>query len=149
MKRTPGYSSASAGTAASPPGVTRPTIGSPLTLPSLSLARRQHDTVHENARRDDGLRVEAAHRHDRLDLGDGDARGGCHHRVEVAAGLAVDEIAPRIGALGADQREVSAQTMLEEVHTPAELALLLALGERRADAGRRVERRDARAAGAD
>ena len=44
-----------------------------------------------------------------------------------------------------DQREIAAERVLEQIRTPAELRRLLALSDRRADAGRGVERRDPRA----
>jgi hypothetical protein len=41
-----------------------------------------------------------------LDLGHRHLAGGRHHRVEVAGGLAEDEIALGIGLPGMDQRDV-------------------------------------------
>ena len=74
--------------------------------------------------------------------------GGGHDRAEVAGGLAVDEVAQPVGAVGPDQRDVAADRVLQDVRAAVDLAGLLALGQRRADAGGAEERADAGAGGA-
>ena len=75
--------------------------------------------------------------------------GGRHHRIEVARGLAVDEIALGVALPGIDDREVGDEAALHDVALAVELALLLALGDHGAGAGRGEEGRNAGAAGAD
>ena len=75
--------------------------------------------------------------------------GGGHHRVEVARGLAEDEVAAAVALPRLDDAKSAVQRALEHVVAPVELARLLALGDQGADAGRREERGDAGAAGAD
>ena len=66
-----------------------------------------------------------------LDLGDRDLAGGRHHRVEVARGLAVDEVALGVALPGVDEREVGDEAGLEHVVLAVELADFLALGDDR------------------
>ena len=75
-------------------------------------------------------------------LGDHRGRGGGHHRPEVAGGLAVDEVAHPVRPVRTDQRDVAADRVLQDVGASVDLPRLLALGERRADAGRAEERAD-------
>src|SRR5262249_5110835 len=73
---------------------------------------------------------------DRGALGDREAGGGAHLRIEVARAAAVDEVAVAVATRGAHQREVGAQRRLEQVAPTAELALLLATGDVGADSRR-------------
>ena len=50
------------------------------------------------------VRVDLAGRHQLLDLGDGHLAGRRHHRVEVARGLPVDEVALGVALPGLDDR---------------------------------------------
>jgi hypothetical protein len=93
----------------------------------------------------DGVRIEASDRHDLLDLGDADPAGGRHRLVEVAGGLAEDEVAALVGLPALDDRQVRADAALEDVGLAVELLMLLALGDLRSDAGLGVEARNARA----
>src|SRR5207249_7034126 len=54
-------------------------------------------------------------------------------------GLAVDEVAPAVGAPCLDQRDIAGQREFENVFAPVEDPRLLALGELGAGRGRRVE----------
>ncbi len=108
-----------------------------------------HEALHEDARGVDAVRLDLAGRHQMLDLGDRHARGGGHHRVEVAGGLAVDEVALRVALPGMDDGDVGEQARLHDVVLAVELAHLLAVGDDGADAGLGEEGRDARAAGPD
>src|SRR5215469_17175996 len=105
--------------------------------------------LHEDARSHDVFGVEVSEVHDFAHLDDGALCCAGHDRTEVARGLAVYEVAPAVSAQGLDQREVSADRILEHVVAPVDPPRLLALRELRSEAGRRVERADARASGAD
>jgi hypothetical protein len=107
------------------------------------------DAADEDARRHDRLRVERTDLHHLVHLRNGAGRGGGHDRPEVAPGLAVDEVAQPIAAVGLDQREICRERVLEHVRPPADDARLLALCEQRAVAGGREERADAGPRGAD
>ena len=52
------------------------------------------------------VRIDLAGGHEVLDLGDGDLRGGGHHRIKVAGGLAVDQVAGGIAHPGMHDGEV-------------------------------------------
>src|SRR4051794_10475860 len=69
-------------------------------------ARDANDALHEDARRDDRFRVELAERDDVVHRRDRGLRRHRHDRPEVARGLAVDQVAPAVAALGLDQGEV-------------------------------------------
>ena len=123
------------------------------------------DALHEDARGVDVLGVEFAGFDELLDLGDRDPAGHGAQRVEVARRRVVDEVAVPVAAGRADEREVGDDPVLQHVVPAAELADLLrrrgdrdravgvvaprqpTVGDQGADAGRGVERRDARAAG--
>ncbi|GCC44544.1 hypothetical protein chiPu_0028512, partial [Chiloscyllium punctatum] len=73
------------------------------------------DAFDEDAGRVDVVRVDLAGRHQMLDLGDGDLRGGRHHRVKVARGLAVDQVAGGVALPGMDDGDVGEQAALHDV----------------------------------
>ena len=107
------------------------------------------DPVDEDPGRVDVVRVELAIGHELLDLGDAHLARRRRHRVEVARGLAVDEVALVIALPRLDDREVADDAALHDVGLAVELAQLLALGDEGADPGLGEEGRDAGAAGAD
>src|SRR6266702_6423500 len=74
-----------------------------------------YDALHENAGRDDMIRIELPRLDQMLDLGDGDLPGGRHDRIEVARGLAVDEIAFGVAHEGMDDREIGEEAALHHV----------------------------------
>ena len=84
-----------------------------------------------------------------LDLGDGELARGRHHRIEVARGLPVDEVAFRVALPGVDEREVGDEAALHQIGLVVEVAGLLAFRDDRADAGAGEEGGDAGAARAD
>ena len=90
-----------------------------------------------------------AGRHQLLDLGHRDLGSGRHHRVEIARGLAVDQVAGGVALPGVDDGEVGEQAALHDVLLAVEFLHFLAFGDQRADAGLGVEGRDTGAAGAD
>src|SRR5262249_10614565 len=87
--------------------------------------------------------------HKVLDFGDGDFAGGGHHRIEVARGLAIDEVALGIAHPGMHNREICGERALHDIALTVELALLLALRYLSPSAGSREECRNAGAARAD
>src|SRR5262249_1011800 len=112
------------------------------------LARRDDEPVHVDPGRVDRVRVEVARLDELLDLRDADPPARRGHRVEVPRRAVVDDV-PEPRALPAgDEREVADDALLEHAFAAAEDACLLALGDERARAGRRVERGDPGAAGA-
>src|SRR5437016_5684447 len=94
-RRTPSLTSSTVAT------VTRSAMGPlPATrsgrpfLDGLLVPRALEDPLHEDAGRVHRVGLDGAGRDQLLDLGDRHLAGGGHHRVEVARGLAVDEVAP-------------------------------------------------------
>src|SRR6266436_3758523 len=84
-----------------------------------------------------------------LDFRHGDLACGGHHWIEVARGLAVNEVALGIAHPSMDDREIGDKPALHDVEPAINLALLLALRNLSPGAGAGEERRDAGAAGAD
>src|SRR5579863_3279760 len=107
--------------------------------------RIEHDALHENTGRMDRVRIELTGLDDLFDFDDRDLAGHRAHRIEIARGAAVDQIAGLVRLPGFDQRDVGRERRLEHVLTVAELARLLAFRDDRAIAGVREERGDARA----
>src|SRR5258708_26185177 len=117
-------------------------------LDLLVVRRAAEDALHEHGGRVDEVRIELAHRHQLLDLGDADLRRRRHHRIEVPRRLAIDEVARGVALPRLYQRHVAEQAALHHVFLAVEGLGLLAFGDLGADAGLGVEGRDARAAGA-
>ena len=107
------------------------------------------DGVYENPRRVDLVRRELAQIDKLFDFSDDVIGRGGHHGIEVARGLAVDEIAPAVAFPGFDEGEVTADGALEDVGASVEIAGFLAFGNHGAVTSGRVERGDACAAGAE
>src|SRR5439155_10351459 len=107
------------------------------------------DPLHEDRRGVNQVGVDLARLDQVLHFGDGDSAGRGHHGVEVPRGLPVDEIAEPVPLPRPDQRVVAADRALHEVAPAIELAQLLPLGHRRADAGGGEEGGDPGAAGPD
>ena len=74
-----------------------------------------HHAVHEDAGRDNVVRVELAQFTDMLGLHDGQLRRRRHHRIEVARRRVEGEIAPAVRLPGLDQRDVAGQRFFEQV----------------------------------
>ena len=91
----------------------------------------------------------SAGRHKVLDFGDGEARGGRHHRVEIARGLAENEIALGVALPGVHQRNIGEQAALHDVGCAVEFARFLAFRDDSANSSPRKEGGNAGAAGAD
>src|SRR6266446_1241883 len=107
------------------------------------------DGVDEDAGGVDLVGRELAELDQLFDFGDYVIGGGGHHGIEVARGLAIDEIAPAVALPGFDESEISAQGALEEVLAAVEFAGFFAFGNHGAVAGGCVKRGNASAAGAD
>ena len=75
--------------------------------------------LHEDARGVDLVGVELAGLDQLLDLGNRDPPGSGAQRVEVARGLAIDEIAVPVALPGVDEREVGDDATLEDVRVPS------------------------------
>src|SRR5579863_5053379 len=108
-----------------------------------------HDALHENSRRHDEVGLDFAGLDQMLDLGDGDLAGGRHDRIEVPRGLAIDEIALGVALPRVDDRQIRDEPAFHHIVLAIEFARVLALADRRAVTGLRVERGNAGTAGAD
>ena len=97
---------------------------------------------------DHGLRVQFAGLHYLVNLNHRHPRAGGHDRVEVAGGAAVNQVAAGVGLVSADQGEVGAQAVLQDVLASVDYPAFLALGDEGAGAGGGVKGRDAGAASA-
>ena len=97
------------------------------------------EPVDENTRSMHAIRVDGAELDDFRDLGDGEIRRHGHHRIKVACGFPIDEIAPAVSPQRLDQGNVTAQRHFEHIPLAVDLAQLFAFGELGADRDRRVE----------
>src|SRR5205809_1379687 len=70
-----------------------------------------------------------------LDLGDGKSRRGRHDRVEVARGLAIDEVAFAVGLPGMYDCEVGDETALHDISLAVKIVRLLAFGDQGSNTG--------------
>jgi hypothetical protein len=66
---------------------------------------------------------------------------GCHDRVEIAGGLSEYQIAFFVAPIGMNERQVSEKTALKDERFAVERLRFLPIGDARADACFRVERR--------
>src|SRR5687767_625101 len=96
---------------------------------ALIVGRATHDVLHEDARSMDAVGIELTGLDELFDLGNGMTRGGGHHRIEVARGLPVDEIAEAIASPRFHEREVGVQRRLEDVGPAVDDAALLAFSD--------------------
>src|SRR5437868_7518031 len=90
--------------------------------------------------------VEAADRHDLLDLGDAHLPTGRRWQVEVARGLAEHEVAAFVRLPALDDAEVGADAALEDIFFSIEALRFLALGDLSPDTRLGIETGNARAA---
>ena len=112
-------------------------------LDPLLVRRPLDQSLHEDARRVHAVRLDRAGVDQLLDFGDRVSRRGRHHRIEVARGLSIHEVAGAIALPRLDEREVGVQRRLEDVGAAVDDAALLAFRDQRAGAGRREETADA------
>jgi hypothetical protein len=85
------------------------------------------EAVHKDAGHVDVVLVKVARGHNLLHLGDGDLCRARHGLVEVAGGLAEDEVAGRVGLVGTDKGIVAGDGLLHDVVDAVELAALARL----------------------
>ena len=81
--------------------------------------------------------------HQVLDFGHGDLAGGGHHRIEVARGLSIDQVALAVAHPGVHDREVGNEPTLHDEALAIKFALLLVLSDHGPGAGPGEERRNA------
>ena len=85
----------------------------------------------EDARRDDVVGIDLARLDQVLDLGYRHLGRGRHHRIKIARGLAIDEVAFGVALPGMHDRQVGDDAALHHVLLAVEFALLLAFGDQR------------------
>src|ERR1700719_148284 len=117
-------------------------------LDALLVRRAAHDAFDKNARRVDVVGVDDSGLDQMLDLCNGDLRGRRHHRIEVARGLPVNEVAFAIGSPSMNDRKIGDQATLHNIALSVEVADFLALRHQGADTCLGEECRNAGAAGA-
>src|ERR1700677_4868169 len=135
-------------------------------LDALAAAADFDDALHEDAGQVNRFGIDLTRFDELLDFRDCDLPGHRAQRVEVAGGFVKDQVAVPIADAGAHEREVAHDALFEHVLATAEDACFFfrrcdgnaaagtiaprqaAVGDQRADAGRRVERRNSGAAGA-
>src|SRR3954469_18719909 len=83
--------------------------------------------IDENRRCHDGIGRDHPDRHDVLGLGQDDACGHRHQRIEVPRCQRIGQIADVVGLLGVEESEVSLDRLLEEEQASIDLERLLAL----------------------
>src|SRR5688572_620993 len=95
-------------------------------LDLLVIGRAEDQPLHIDRRHMDAIGVEAADRHDLLDLGDADPAAGRRRLVEVARRLAEHEVARLVGLPALDDAEVGADATLEDIILTLEILHFLA-----------------------
>ena len=88
------------------------------------------------------LRIEIAERHHAHHLGDGELARRRHDRAEIARRGMIDEIAPAIGAMGADEGDISVDRLFQQIGLAVDHPRFLAFGQRRAHPGADIEPAD-------
>src|SRR5262249_54033665 len=124
-----------------------PALGAP---PRLAVGRlsRLHHALHEDAGQIDEVGRDRARLHDLVHFDDRALRGFREARVGILAARAKVSVAQAVRPVAAEQRVIDIDCGLQHIGLAVELADLPALHEVGADAGRRIERRYAGAAGA-
>src|SRR5580700_499901 len=117
-------------------------------LNPLFVIHTLNNPLHVHAGRMHLVRLNLAGFNQLLDFGDSDLRGGRHHGIEVARGLAINQVSPPIALPRLDQREVGLERMFEHVRAAVELARFFAFGHNGAVACRSEERWNPRSPGA-
>src|SRR5260370_34522284 len=95
--------------------------------------------VDENTGRMNLIRVELAELYEFFDFGDNVVGGIRHHGIEVARGLALDEVAPAIAFPCLDECEITAQAAFENILAAVPPAGLFSFAHNGATARGRVE----------
>src|SRR3546814_6484447 len=84
-------------------------------LDLLVVGRAENQPVDVNAGQMDLIGIEGAHGHDFLDLGDADLARGRHRLVEVARGLAEQQVARLVRLPALDDRQIGADAAFEDI----------------------------------
>src|SRR5262245_40030729 len=92
------------------------TASGPFFDPTLVSVAFQN-ALHEDSGGMHGIGVELARWDERFNFRDGDGGGSRHHRIEVARGTPVDQIAVMIALPRAHEREIGLERHLEHVVT--------------------------------
>src|SRR5947207_9590170 len=108
---------------------------------SLFVVRTLEDGVDEDAGSMNLIGVELAEFHELFDFGDHMVGSGGHHGIEVARGLAVDEIAPAVTFPSFDEGEIAADGALHNVLAAVEFASFFSVSHHGAVSRGRVEDR--------
>src|SRR5690554_3321481 len=112
------------------------------------LAFNLNDAIHEYSRCNDNFGIKLAELNDLVHTSYGAAASHCHDRAKIACGLVIGKVAPAVTALRLDQCQVAVDWVFQYMRLPVDDPYLLALRQRRAVSGRRIERGDARTGGA-
>src|SRR5687768_5211410 len=73
------------------------------------------NVLHEDPRSVNAIRIERARLRQLLDFGDRVPRRGGHHRIEVARGLPIDQVALAVALPRFHECEVGVQRFLEDI----------------------------------
>src|SRR5690606_30929464 len=107
------------------------------------------NVLDEQARGNDGFRVDLAQLNDFVNRRNG-ALGCCRHDwPKVASGLAIGEVAPAVAGFSLDQCKVGKNRILKHIMAPVDFAHFFTFGQFGAVAGGREEGTDTSAGGAD
>src|SRR3974390_3139894 len=93
-----------------------------------------HDALHKDTGSVNLVGIEFAGFDQNFDLRNRDASAGGRVGIEVARGLAIDEVAVGIALPRFNERDVSADAALKNVGVAVEVAVFLAIGDDGADA---------------
>src|SRR5436190_21832196 len=91
----------------------------------LLVHRPTDDVPDEDTWGDDVVGIDLSGFDQLLDLGDRDASGACHHRIEIARRPPIHEVADPIALPGFHEREVGRERPLEHVRLAVDDACLL------------------------
>src|SRR5215471_7177003 len=122
-----------------------PLAHGPLLDPLLVVAA-QDDALNEDRWDVNLIRIDLAHLHQLLHLGDRHPGCHAHQRRKVAGGLTKDEVSPLVTLEGADDREVGDERRLEHVLPPVDGAGFLPGSDLSPHPGRSVEASNSTAA---
>src|SRR2546421_3511144 len=130
-------------------GASRSPLPGGAAFDSLFVVRTLEDGVDEDAGSMNLIGVELAEFHELFDFGDHIVGSGGHHGIEVARGLAVDEIAPAVTFPSFDEGEIASDGALHDVLAAVEFASFFSVSHHGAVSRGRVERGYAGATGAE
>src|SRR6266478_6122217 len=86
---------------------------------------RLHDTIHENGRSYDGLRIKRPHFDNLIHFDDRQFRRGRHDGVEIPRGFAINKISETICSVGFDEGAIRSERFFKNVSLAADQALFL------------------------